>query len=916
MRNKNKDIFLVIDANSLMHRSFHALPPFSTKDGTIVNAVYGFLSTLLKAVKDFSPKYVVAAFDLPGGTFRHETYTEYKATREKAAQELYDQFPIMKEVLGAMGISILQKEKFEADDIIGTVVQEKRDNAQYIILTSDMDALQLVDDDTSVYRLRKGITDIVLFDEKAVKAKYGLTPSQIVDYKALRGDPSDNIPGVKGIGEKTAVELLQTFHTLDGIYAAVEKKDPRVKAGILMKLHEQKKESYMSQTLARIVRDVPITIDTKDVTWKSYDADATRKVFQKYEFKSLLTRLPNNEKKEPEVKSKKTSGTAVHEPKPHAKTSAAYTLIATDKDFCTFLDALEPQTAFAIDTETTGIDPLQATLLGISIAWKKREAYYLDIAGHSKWLKELKPILENPKSKKFGHNIKYDHHVLREAGIDVHPLSFDTMIASYLIRPGIRQYSLDAVAFKELGYNMQPIEDLIGKGKSQITMDKVPLEQVSWYASEDADYTYQLVKALAPQLAEHDLEKLFDDIEMPLVHVLASMERAGVEIDSVFLSTMEKNMAKKIVALEKQIYAHADHEFNINSPLQLKVILFDELKLSSEGLSKTKTGISTAAAELEKLQGQHPIIDAIMEYREYAKLQSTYVIALPKLINPKTGRVHTSYNQTIAATGRLSSSDPNLQNIPIRTPLGNEIRKAFVAKKGCILLSADYSQVELRIVASLANDEKMIEAFKKGEDIHSRTAAFIFEVPLTEVTKDMRSSAKEVNFGVLYGMGAWGLASRRKISRKKARDFIERYFHVYQGVYEFLEATRVQAQEQGYVETIMGRKRYLPEIYSGMRQVRAQAERMAVNFPVQGTAADILKVAMIEIYRKLDRVSPDTHMILQVHDELVFEVPSADINVVAAFVKKEMESVVDLKVPLITEVSTGKNWGEMEKLQV
>ncbi|MFA5030242.1 MAG: DNA polymerase I [Patescibacteria group bacterium] len=913
VKNSKKDIFLVIDANSLMHRSFHALPPFATKDGTVVNAVYGFLSTLLKAVKDFSPRYVVAAFDLPGGTFRHETFKEYKATREKAAQELYDQFPIMKEVLEVMGISILQKEKYEADDIIGTVVQEKRPNANYIILTSDMDALQLVDDDTSVYRLRKGINDIVLFDEKGVKEKYGLTPNQIVDFKALRGDPSDNIPGVKGIGEKTAVELLQIFQTLDGIYEALEKNDSRFKPSVKTKLHEHKKEAYMSQTLARIVRDVPITIDTDDVTWESYDAQKTQKVFQKYEFKSLLNRLPTPESLAPEAKAKPVSKESKPVFRPHAETSAIYTLINSDADFKTFLKKLETQKAFAVDTETTGTDALQAKLLGISVAWETGEAYYLNIADHPKWLEDLKPVFENPNIQKFGHNIKYDYHVLREAGVNLEPLSFDSMIASYLIRPGIRQYSLDSMVFKELGYTMQPIEDLIGKGKTQITMDKVPVDQVSWYAAEDADFTHQLVDALQPQLKEHELEKLFHEIEMPLVHVLAGMEAAGVEIDSTFLSGMQKDMHKKITGLEKTIYKEAGHEFNINSPLQLKEILFDELGLSQEGLSKTKTGVSTAAAELEKLQGTHPIIDSIMEYREYAKLQSTYVTALPKLVNPKTGRVHTSYNQTIAATGRLSSSDPNLQNIPIRTALGNEIRKAFVAHKGNILLSADYSQVELRIVASLADDEKMMDAFKKGEDIHTRTAAFMFDVPIDQVTKDMRSSAKEVNFGVLYGMGAWGLASRRKISREKARDFIERYFSVYEGVYNFLEHTRVTAQEQGYVETLMGRKRYLPEIYSGMRQVRASAERMAVNFPVQGTAADILKIAMIEIYKKLPEVSLKSRMILQVHDELVFEVPEADAEKVARFVKKEMESVAKLKVPLITDVSRGANWGDMEK---
>lgn len=904
MPKKATKTFLVIDSNALLHRSYHALPPFSTSDGTIVNAVYGFVSTVLKTMKEYSPTHIAAAFDLDGGTFRHELFVAYKGTREVAEQDLYDQFPIVKDVLQVMNIPIVEKKNYEADDIIGTLVSQKEKDVDYLILTSDMDALQLVDDSIQVIRLRKGVTDLAYFDEKEVKEKYGLTPKQIVDFKALRGDPSDNIPGVKGVGEKTATDLLQTFKTLDAIYHAVEKQDERIKGAVLKKLQDDKDNAYLSQKLARIEIQVPIETSLSIYKWKGVDESATRQQFQLLEFKSLLARLPKPNVDELAViqhtQTKKTG-------------NETYTLIDTDEDFNTCIATLAKQQAYAVDTETTGTNPLLVDLLGISLSWKKGEAYYLNVSKHKKWLLKLAPLFADEKTKKFGHNIKYDMHVLHRAGAPLKGVMFDTMIAAYLIRPGIRQYSLDAVVFKEIGYTMKPIEELIGKkGKDQLTLDHVPLEEVSWYACEDADFTFQLVDILSAQLQEHGLVKLFEEIEMPLVEELRAVEANGVCIDTPFLKTMERSMAQKISNVQKNIFEYAGREFNIKSPLQLKEILFDELGISVEGLSKTKTGVSTAASELEKLEGKHPIIDGIMQYREFTKLQSTYVKTLPKLVNPETKRLHTSYNQTITATGRLSSSDPNLQNIPIRTELGNEIRKAFVASKGNILLSADYSQVELRIVASLAKDEKMIEAFSVGEDIHSRTAAYMFDVPLADVTKEMRYSAKEVNFGVLYGMGVYGLAARRKISREKARVFIEKYFTVYKGVYQFLEEIRAKAQDQGYVETMFGRKRYLPEMYSEMRQLRAQAERMAVNFPVQGSAADIMKIAMIRIAKKLEDVSKDTKMILQVHDELVFDVPKSDREKVGKFVKKEMESIVRLSVPLLVEVHTGNNWGSLE----
>ena len=904
-----KKIALIIDANSLMHRSFHALPAFSTKDGLIVNAVYGFVSTLLKGIREFQPEYIGAAFDLPGKTFRHESYPEYKAGREKAAQELYDQFPIMKEVLVALRVPVLQKETFEADDIIGTIVHKKEKGVDYVILTSDMDSLQLVDPHVRVYRLRKGVTDFTLFDAKAVSAQYGISPDQVIDYKALRGDPSDNIPGVKGIGEKTAVDLLSTFKTLDAIYASVEKEDKHIKLAVRQKLIAHKREAYMSKDLATIYTNVPIGSSLSDLAWASYDEQKTKDLFQKLEFKSLMDRLPHASKKKDAQSSQESK------PVQPQRKESGYVLVDTDEEFQRFLQMARKQKRMTIDTETTGLDPMQCKLLGISFSWKAGEAWYCNVAAHKQWLPELQKLLE--AGREFvGHNIKFDIRVLQSAGIHVRRPFFDSMIAAYLVRPGLRQYNLDSIVFKEFGYSMQPIEDLIGKkGKNQLAMTDIPVDKLSWYSCEDADYTARLADALDPQLSEHGLASLFHDIEMPLVTVLAKMEHAGVAIDVPFLKIMEKDLGKNIRKLTEAIYADAGQEFNINSPSQLKEILFTKLNVSGAGLSKTKTGISTAASELEKLLGEHPIIERIMEYRELTKLQSTYVTALPEMINPQTGRLHTSYNQTVAATGRLSSSDPNLQNIPIRTELGNQIRKAFIAEKGKALVSVDYSQVELRIIASLAEDEKMIAAFAHGEDIHRRTAAYIYGIEPEAVTKEMRDSAKEVNFGVLYGMGAYGLASRKKISRERAQEFIEKYFSVYEGVFAYLQSTRVKAQEQGYVETLMGRKRYLPEIYSEMRQLRAQAERMAVNFPIQGTAADIMKKAMIAVDAALPSISGDARMIMQVHDELVFEVAKRDAQALAEKIPELMRGVANLRVPLVAEASIGSNWGEMESME-
>ncbi|XOU94143.1 MAG: DNA polymerase I [Candidatus Kerfeldbacteria bacterium] len=919
--------FIIIDANALLHRSFHAIPPLATKKGVLINAVYGFTNVLLKVYKEIKPAYMAVAFDLKEKTFRHKEFKEYKAGRVKAPDEFYDQIPMAKEVLKAFNIPVFTKVGFEADDVIGTVATiNEKNNLETIIVTGDKDAFQLITPKTKVYTLRKGMSDTVTYDEEAFRERYGLEPKQIIDLKGIAGDPSDNIPGVRGIGDKGATYLLQKFGSLEGIYEAIEKQgeDVDIKARQYKLLTEQKKEALLSKRLATIVLDVPIDFDPEECLLRPYDRQVIFDLFNKYEFKTMLSRLPEfgiepkkNLKapakiveKTEEVKEEIVEQEVVEEKKSNSK----YKLINNDKDFEDFIALANKQKYMAIDTETTSLVPWSAKLLGVSFSWKDDQAYYINIKDNKTWLKSLKILLENEKIKKCGHNLKYDYEILREAGIILNPMSFDSMIASYLLNPGSRGHSLDNLALENFNYGMQPIVDLIGKGKDQIPMEVVPLDKLAWYAAEDADYTWRLCNYFKEELEEKQLLKLMREIEMPLVKVIADIEKNGVKIDVKFLEKLSKQTGATLEKLEQDIYKAAGVTFNINSPKQLKEILFEKLEISTEGISKTKTGLSTAAAELDKLKNRHEIIPFITDYRELAKLQSTYLLALPKLVHPKTGRVHTSFNQTVTATGRLSSSDPNLQNIPIRTEEGRKIRNAFVAEPGYKIIAADYSQIELRIIASLAGDVKMIESFNKDEDIHKRTAADIHGIELEEVTKQQRYEAKEVNFGILYGMGAWGLATRQGMTRERARAFIEKYFFTHQEIQEYLATTIATAKDQEYVETLFGRRRYLPEINASMPQMRASAERMAVNMPVQGTAADLLKIAMINIYKKLPAISNKTKIILQVHDELVFEVPEKEVDKVAKFIAEEMNNVYKLKVPIKTDIAIGNSWGELKEV--
>lgn len=897
---------IIIDGNALVHRAFHALPPLQTKEGTLVNAVYGFLLVFLKVTKDLKPTHVVVTFDRPGATFRHEAYTAYKATREKKPDELYAQIPIIKTVLEAFRVPVVEADGFEADDVIGTLsrlASEKK--LPSIIVTGDLDTLQLVNDYTRVYTLRKGLSDTIIYDATAVQERYGLPPESLVEYRGLKGDPSDNIPGVKGIGEKTASTLIQKFGSVAGLYEVLESGKP-IKTPLTPRLKElllsKKDDAFMSRKLSEIVCDVPLKVSLDDFVVHERDVPTIVKLFQELQFKSLLAKVLEGQSGEV------SPAADPSEPK------VTYKFIENDSDFKKFLALVSKQKEFAVDSETTGLNPFAAELLGLSFSWKATEAFYVLIDGQADRLEALRPILEDAKVKKWGHNIKYDMEVLATAGVALQGVVGDTMIADYLLHPGSRTHDLDTVVFTELGHRMIPITKLIGEKAPQKPMREVPLPELANYSCEDADFTWRLKDKFLVDLNEAKLLPVLNDIDVPLVPVLAAMEQQGIMVDVEILEKAKTVTTKRLKVLEQKIYKSAGEEFNIASPLQLKEVLFEKLALSTEGIARTKTGLSTAAMELEKLKGEHPIIEFIMEYRELAKLLSTYLEALPQLVDPKTHRIHGTFSQTVAATGRLSSSDPNLQNIPVRTEVGAQIRQAFVAPKGMQFVSADYSQIELRVIASLASDKTMMEIFRKGEDIHRATAAAIHGITLEEVTPEIRYSAKEVNFGVIYGMGAWGLSARTGLSPADAKEFIEKYFAAFSGVKEYLEQTKALARSRGFVESLFGRRRYLPEIKSGVAQVRAAAERMAVNMPIQGTAADIMKLAMIRVHNKLPGVSSKSRLILQVHDELVLEVPEAEIEKVAAFLKETMENVTKLKVPIEANVKVGPNWAALKPL--
>jgi len=930
----NKEKFMIIDGNALIHRSFHALPPLTLKSGEMVNAVYGFTTVLLKALREFQPNYVALTLDRKEKTFRHKQYELYKATRVKAPDELYEQIPKVKKIAQVFNIPILELAGYEADDLIGTLVNNVDESVNKIIITGDLDALQLINENTKVFTMKRGLTDSVLYDIEAVKQRYGLLPEQMIDFKALRGDPSDNIPGVKGIGEKTAVELLQKFGTLDKIYEYINrsKSKEKIKERILKLLAQYKDSACMSRDLAAIKCDVPLKFKLSDAIFGSFDREQAAKLFSNFEFNSLLPRLYNliSANSNKQINQTEKTMDLIKPASPalfnrtdkfsRNKTMFKYYLINTDDKFEKFITQLNKQKEFVFDTETVDLDPLTANLLGISFSWKAGEAYYVNFQKNNN-LEKLKSIFENEKIKKYGHNIKYDIKVMNSLKIKVNGVAGDSMIASYLLNPGNRQHNLDTITFNEFNFQKITKNDLLGLGRDKINFKDVAIEKLYVYSCEDADFTFRLIKKLIIKLENEKLLDLFSEVEMPLVKVLARMEIYGIKIDIEFLNKIKEKVNKKISKLVKEIYESAGEEFNINSTQQLSKILFEKLEIPTDGIAKTKTGLSTGADELTKLKDQHLIISLIQEYRELTKLSSTYIKALPKLINPKTNRLHTSFNQTVTATGRLSSSKPNLQNIPNKTEIGREIRQAFVADDGYKLLSLDYSQIELRLAAHMSGDKKMIKAFHDGIDIHQATAASINEVALSEVSAEMRQQAKAINFGILYGQGPHGLSQNADIPFAKAKEFIDQYFKVYNEVKIFIDKTIESTREKGYAETLFHRKRYLPEINSSMLQVKKAAERMAINTPLQGTAADLIKIAMIRISRMINEFKTNERekikpikMLLQVHDELVFEVRNDLVEEATIKIKEIMDHIIELKVPLIVEAKAGNNWGEMKGL--
>jgi DNA polymerase-1 len=907
-------LLVLVDGSAVFYRGYYALPPTMTnKEGFPTNALYGFTTIFLKVLADLKPKYVVVAWDKSNKTFRNELYAEYKGTRKATPEDLKQQMPMLKELVKTLGLPLIELDDYEADDIIGTLAceAEKRGGIDTIVITGDLDELQLVDENTIV-RIAKTNGESIDYDIAKVKERYGVTPKQFIDVKALKGDASDNIPGVPGIGEKGAMSLIAKYGSLDGVYENVEEQT----ASLAAKLRDNKELAYLSQKLSTIVLDAPVELDLEAATVGRYDIDGVQELFHKLDFRSLLAKLPAELKGEIVSDELTLFSEGAVAPKKERKhlAEANYVAITTDTELDELIEQASKQEVIAFDTETTSVDTFSADLVGISMSWKSGEGYYIPV-GHTEGdqlnrqmvVDKLKSLLENPKIGKVGHNIKFDYEMLRRYGVRVSPIAMDTMVAAFLLNSLGRSQSLDGLAYDLLGIEMIPITDLIGTGKTQGSFDQTPIEEATTYAAEDADITWRIYEILRPQLAEKGLDKLGVDMEWPLIPVLGDMELAGIELDVKFLEDFKVKLDKNVGDLATKIYELAGQEFNLGSPAQLGQILYGRLGLSTVGLKKGKTGFSTAAAELDKLKDAHPIVPLLMNYRELDKLKSTYVDALPQLVK-SDGRIHTSFNQTIAQTGRLSSTNPNLQNIPVRTELGREIRQAFVAPKGRVLVSADYSQIELRVAAALAKDADMIETFKAGIDLHQKTAAELYSVPLEEVSKEMRGNAKTINFGVLYGMSAHGLSVATGMDQKEASDFIKRFFEVRPALAQYIEDTKKFAYDNEYTATLFGRRRPCPEIKSSNFMMRSGAERMAVNVPIQGTAADIYKLAMIEVAKKLDT---DSMLLLQIHDELIVETTSEKGDEVAQMMKETMESIFDIGVPLAVDIAVGTNWGQL-----
>ena len=884
--------FFILDGHSHCYQAYYAITAkLTTPDGKPANAVYGFTRMLQKLLREHHPEYVVVVFDTKYATHRHNSYAEYKANRKPTPAELQAQIPLIYKVVRAYNIPIYAARGYEADDIISALVKKLSEkNVEIIIATSDKDMEQLLSPQVKILNAKKG----VMIDQETLFREKGIRPEQVVDVLSLSGDSSDNVPGVPGIGNKTALELIQKWGSLESVLSSIDQISGKKRQENLRVFSDQ---ARLSQKLIKLYSEIPIPIDMNACKLDTTENTKLKKLFREFGFNTLLADM---------VATAKTEETQYH-------------LINTGEKFHEFLEQLKNQKVFAIDLETTNIKPLQAQIVGISFSWQAKEAYYLPLMtpngiehlDANTVLPKIRTVLEDENIKKIGQNIKYDLLVLRNNNIHLQGIAFDSMIASYLLNPVKRNHNLDDIAFEYLSYKTITTSELIGSGKEQITMDRVAVDKVCQYACQDADVAYRLANIIEPLLKKEGLWHLFQNIEIPLIYVLAEMEWNGISLETHVLKEMSCWLTTKLQQLEKEIYASAGHEFNIDSPRQLSEILFEKLELPR--LRKTKTGSSTDANVLSTLAWRHALPKLVLEYRQLTKLKNTYVDALPDMINQSTGRVHTSFNQTVTATGRLSSSEPNLQNIPIRTDIGREIRRAFVpSEKDTLFLSADYSQIELRILAHFSEDAALITAFQQDKDIHSVVASAIYNVPIEGVTSEMRRNAKAVNFGIIYGLSEFGLSRDTGLTLEESREFINAYFSLYHGVKKYRDTVIEEAKACGYVQTLFNRKRSIPDIRSEDKKRRNLAERIAVNTIIQGTAADLIKVAMNNIHAKLKKGEYGAKMILQIHDELLFEVKENKLASTRSMIQEEMSHAVTLNVPVKINIKTGKNWMETE----
>jgi DNA polymerase-1 len=909
----SKNKLFILDAYALIYRSYYAFinnPRYNSK-GLNTSAIYGFTNVIDEILKKENPSHIAVCFDPPAPSFRKELYPEYKANRDATPEDIKKSIPYIKQILNAFNIQYFEQLGYEADDIAGSLAKKfSSENFDIYLMTSDKDYLQLIDNNIAVYKPKTKKKEVQIIDIDKFRQIYGLqSPEQYIEVLALAGDTADNVPGIPGVGEKTALKLLLKYGSINGIYEHINELSAKQKEKFL----ENKELLELSKKLVTIKIDIPIETSEEELKVKMPQTEILKKIFSDLEFKTTANRILHNSPQQQLIfgDAQNTTIQQISKFNTIKDINPNYQLIETEYETEELLKKLENSSEFAFDTETTSVNPHLANIVGISFAINKNEAFYVPLTEDNiNLLQKFKSVLENNKISKIGQNIKYDITVLQHYNINVGGKLFDTMIAHHLLSPELK-HNLDYLAETYLNYKTIHIDEIIGKkGSSQKNMKDIRPEKIKDYAAEDADIALQLKEIFKPKLEKENLTKIFEQIEMPLVYVISEMETNGILLDTDFLKNYRKEILLKLQQTEKQIFEIAGTDFNISSTKQLGEILFKRLKISDKPkLTKTKQ-YATDENELLKYQDKHPIVKLILEYRSLKKLISTYIDALPKLLNPKTKKLHTSFNQAITVTGRLSSNNPNLQNIPIRTPEGREIRKAFIPSEGNILVDADYSQVELRLMAHLSQDPTMLEAFKNGIDIHKQTASKIFKVDLDKVTKEMRYQAKTANFAMIYGSSAFGLSQNLNISRQDAKKLIDNYFATYPKVKEYMDEMIKLAREKEFVTTIMGRKRYLKDINSRNSLIRSNAEHNAINTPIQGSAADIIKLAMINLKKRLDKENLNTKMLLQVHDELLFDVPLNEKVKVKEIIKYEMENAIKISVPLIVDISEGKNWAE------